>query len=361
MGVQMKNHPEYQKGQRWEFKHDIPEFEKTFVIAWVIEANPKWGSDWQETRYEVYIKYNPSCGKWIPPGMDGVVLTLTGMKLDTCVTKFLESGVELPWWWKYGRHCESETDVPKATYGGADVGDLPILLSCAKEQADKEEKRAVAIEKHLRKFQAVKKAPASRTIAESWNRIVAWLADHAPGYPFDLNPGADEKSIASFETDIGLELPGDFKESLRLHDGGACWLPPIYGDFLRIDRILEQWATYRTWQEEEGYGLGDEWIPAAIEGPIKPIWWNPRRIYITDNSGDHLTLDLDPPEDGVYGQILEHSHELGPVRVLAVSWSEFLQKTVEDLESGKYVYFENEVSLELLPALKSENRPSHLR
>ena len=58
---------------------------------------------------------------------------------------------------------------------------------------------------------------------------------------------------------------------------------------------------------------------------------------MTDNSGDHWTLDLDPPEDGAYGQILDHSHEVGPTQVLARSWTELLSQLVVDLENGKYL------------------------
>jgi cell wall assembly regulator SMI1 len=58
---------------------------------------------------------------------------------------------------------------------------------------------------------------------------------------------------------------------------------------------------------------------------------------VTDNSGDNWTLDLDPPEAGVYGQILDFSHEVGPMKVLAQSWTELLAQLVVDLENGKYL------------------------
>ncbi len=98
------------------------------------------------------------------------------------------------------------------------------------------------------------------------------------------------------------------------------------------------------------------WIPREINGPIKPIFWNPRRIYITDNSGNHLTLDLDPPEDGTYGQILDHDHEVGPTVVVAPSWSALLRQLVEDLESGKYIYFEQFGTLALLDEVERRMR-----
>ena len=84
------------------------------------------------------------------------------------------------------------------------------------------------------------------------------------------------------------------------------------------------------------------------------MFWNKKRIYVTDNSGDHLALDLDPPADGKYGQVLHHSHEIGPTEVVASGWGEFLRTLVDDLESGKYVYLEHEGSLELVEELEQE-------
>jgi cell wall assembly regulator SMI1 len=53
-------------------------------------------------------------------------------------------------------------------------------------------------------------------------------------------------------------------------------------------------------------------------------------------------LDLDPAEGGTYGQIVDHSHEVGPTSLLAVSWSEWLAQLADDLEAGKHVYLEEE-------------------
>src|ERR1700677_3273303 len=114
---------------------------------------------------------------------------------------------------------------------------------------------------------------------------------------------------------------------------------------------------YSAWQAKGEYATGD-WRAHDIKGPIKPVFWNKRRIYITDNSGDHLTLDLDPPENGRYGQVLHHSHEVGPTKVVAASWSDFLNQLAIDLESGKYIYFEYEYQLDLVEYVEEEEEMS---
>ena len=112
--------------------------------------------------------------------------------------------------------------------------------------------------------------------------------------------------MADFERSIGTQLPKDFRESLLLHDGSnedgwILW----HGELLTLDKMLKQWEMYRDWQTRGEYAIpgSDDWTTHAIDGPIKPIFWNVKRLFITDNSGDHLTLDLDPPQKGHYGQV----------------------------------------------------------
>jgi len=178
-------------------------------------------------------------------------------------------------------------------------------------------------------------------LANAWNRIVAWHeANTRPG-KFRLNPGASPAAVAAFEQAIGAKLPNDFRESLLLHDGGSeyGWIL-WYGELLSIDAMLKQWTMYRDWQASGEYAApgSTDWATESIEGPIKPIFWNVKRLFITNNSGNHLTLDLDPPQEGNHGQVFYHSHEVGSEKLLAPSWAAFLDQLADDLEAGKYIY-----------------------
>jgi cell wall assembly regulator SMI1 len=101
---------------------------------------------------------------------------------------------------------------------------------------------------------------------------------------------------------------------------------------------------YREMQTQGEYAIhgSDSWAPDSIDGPIKPSFWNPKRICLTDNSGDHLILDLDTPDEGLRGQIIDHSHEVGPQTMVATSWADLLHQLADDLEAGVYVYVEEE-------------------
>lgn len=181
------------------------------------------------------------------------------------------------------------------------------------------------------------------SVAHAWDRPAVRSA--YPTRYFRANPGASPEAIDALEREIGSPLPGDFRESLLVHDGGFdLWLLPTHGELWPVPDILSNWTRYLEGQRTGGYAdpRGGGWAASAIRGPIKPYFWSPKRLYVTDNSADHVTLDLDPPEDGRYGQVLYHRHEVGPEQVLAPSWSAYLELVAGELESGKYCYAEEE-------------------
>src|SRR5262249_37649668 len=271
----------------------------------------------------------------LPPNKDGEVLQLTKAGLDRNVTELVASGVKLPWWWVLGVRCASKKDAPDtmnvALCDGLIRDSLRALYLSLQQEQEFERQRTQAIKQAKREIKKRGPARPSKSIPESWERIRAFYPQHI------LNPGATPTAIAAFEESIGLALPDDFKESLRLHDGGDdFWFTPTSGEFLSLDGMLKQWKMYRQAQRKGEYATED-WQASDIEGPIKPVFWNTKRFFVPDNSGAHWPLVLAPPEDGAYGQILDHSHEVGPTQVLARSWTELLSQLVVGLENGKYL------------------------
>ena len=179
-------------------------------------------------------------------------------------------------------------------------------------------------------------------LVEVWQRIAVWHEDNTPAGLFRLAPGASDAEISEFETAIGNTLPADVRQSFSIHNGGLGHACLLWYEMLPLQSIFKTWQRYLEWQTNNGWGLGDDWRPFDVRGPIKPQWWTARRIPLLDADGDHVMLDLDPPEDGTYGQIIEHSHEIGPKLVLAASWLDWLNRLADGLEAGKYVYVEDE-------------------
>ena len=136
-------------------------------------------------------------------------------------------------------------------------------------------------------------------------------------------------------------LPADVRESYLLHNGTGGAFLLYFGELMTLDDIEKMWRRYGEWQEADEYGIGDDWKTSA-KGPIKPFWWSPARIPMTDNGGgDPVFLDLDPAKGGRAGQLLKYNHETGPEFVLSQSLSAWLATIANDLERGKYLYIED--------------------
>src|SRR5262249_18258046 len=56
-------------------------------------------------------------------------------------------------------------------------------------------------------------------LADLWKRIEIGLQQHKPKLRAALNPGASPKDLALVEKTVGRELPEDFKEAYRIHNG----------------------------------------------------------------------------------------------------------------------------------------------
>lgn len=165
-----------------------------------------------------------------------------------------------------------------------------------------------------------------------WQRIRETYSEDEEYAEFEFAAPATDSEIELLTETVG-ELPAEFIESLKVHNG-CTWLLG-FGELLSIEGLIQQWNMYSEWQSNDDYGKGPSWSTDELKGPVKPYWWGQKRIYVTDNSGDHVTLDLDPPGDGTYGQLIKHCHEVGPKYIIANGWFEFL-KIVPD-----FMYAEN--------------------
>jgi cell wall assembly regulator SMI1 len=179
------------------------------------------------------------------------------------------------------------------------------------------------------------------SLERDWQRIAKWYKDNTSS-GMSLAKGATTKRIATLEKALGHALPTDVRESYLLHNGTGGQFLLHFGELMTLDAIEKMWRRYGEWQQKNNYGIGDDWETHA-KGPIKPYWWSPARIPLTDNGGgDHVFLDLDPGKGGQLGQLIKYNHEVGPEFVLAKSLSRWLADIADGLEKGKYVYVEEE-------------------
>jgi len=173
-------------------------------------------------------------------------------------------------------------------------------------------------------------------MSEVVKRIIAWFAANVPRGHFKLRAGASEVQLSAAEQGMQLRLPDDVRESYLLHDGteedGAFFESyPL----LPLDRMVLLWRRAMGFEGSEFPEWKDYVKP---QGPIKKVMWNVRWVPIMEAEGDDILIDLDPAPGGSIGQVIERSHEIGPLRVLASNFREWLANYADDLENAKFQF-----------------------
>src|SRR6185369_10458815 len=126
-------------GQRWEYQTPLEEFEPTLVIG--EEAN------WGKKEYCIYIRYN-SAARGIPKNMDGVLLSMSQDDLARNVVQLVESGVQLPEWWIFGRKPGKRPPSSSVRYGCENINEtLQVILNLTRKEKEGRKARAVAVSK----------------------------------------------------------------------------------------------------------------------------------------------------------------------------------------------------------------------
>ena len=180
----------------------------------------------------------------------------------------------------------------------------------------------------------------SATIRGLWERVERWYLENAPADTLSLGPPASREEIGSTESVLAAHLPADVVDSYLVHNGSNETGVFEFGRYLlSLDEIINCWPL----AENPEYSH----FHSTPTGPIRNDIWNLGWIPLTDNgAGDHVCADLVPGEHGVIGQIIQYSHEVGPQRVLANSFADWLTRFTDELELGRFSY--DEYSLQII-------------
>lgn len=207
-------------------------------------------------------------------------------------------------------------------------------------------------------------------VADSWERIEAWLDEHFPVLELSLNPGASEEDLAKFEEAVGQSLPPDVRESWLIHDGqarlpivgwpglgrlpknaglifGATILPLLQQGEESAEGIsaLDLW---KEWAERamdsdrsdddgmliEREAPGATYPAEAIQHLRADRAWIPLGWFTED---DALGIDLEPGPEGTHGQVISFGKGDCEKCVLAESWGKLLADFADELAVGNYL------------------------
>ena len=173
---------------------------------------------------------------------------------------------------------------------------------------------------------------------KEFERFKQWLSLNYSDGLIDLNPPATDYEIEELTKILGVELPSDFLNVLRTHNGQkgeSAWLFDSQ-EFLSTHRIIEEFNTWKNLLNTQFQGKSS----TPDEG-VKNDWWNTNWIpFTSDGCGDHYCLDLSPTNTGTKGQIITLWYESGEREIVAPSFSLWFEEYVEQLYSGELIYSE---------------------
>ena len=197
-----------------------------------------------------------------------------------------------------------------------------------------------------------------RFVRDLWKRLERHLAKHAPAVLPFLNPPATDAAIRAAEKKLGVRLPPDLADSLRVHDGQPeeAGKPPhpiplVPAEHTASGVYRATWGCLASLSHLVERTLADPGMIPDIaslandfeyEGPVRRdgVWsW---LVFVDSGSGDTLTLDLDPAEGGQVGQVLSSIHDPSCLLVLAPGYREWFETLVTRYESGRYVVAEDD-------------------
>lgn len=173
------------------------------------------------------------------------------------------------------------------------------------------------------------------SIAESWERIHAWLGIHAPKILDNLNRPATDHQLHQAEKSFGCEMPEEWRELYRVHNGmnSDSNLGSLFCgmQFLTLEEAI---------REHENNSASDETtrpVRAADAGVRKEDIYNAKWIAFAHDGGETLLrIDLAPGPSGSNGQVIFTDHADDTVILLSNSLADLMSEFVRDLETGRY-------------------------
>jgi cell wall assembly regulator SMI1 len=178
-------------------------------------------------------------------------------------------------------------------------------------------------------------------VTEIWTKLEEWLRVNAPELRATMQKGASEKQIATLEVYLGVTLPNDYREFLKLCNGQTeeAEFGFFNGELLSTKGIKFQWGIWKRLLDEGSFDTSK----SKPDPGIRNDWWNPRWIPFThDGGGNHRCLDLQPSDEGTVGQVITMWHDSQERELIFPHFTAWLEHVLEGLESGQIVFDRDE-------------------
>ena len=173
------------------------------------------------------------------------------------------------------------------------------------------------------------------------------MADPFPELLETLNPPVDPSLLASFEQELSCPLPPSVKESWSIADGqdldSGCGGLFFGLHLLPLEDVMREWTFWRRAENDPSSGSNPAVLATMASVPhlwIKKAYacrgWIP---LLSDRTGNYIGVDLDPAQDGSWGQVIIFGRDFDRKCVVwrgdgEGGWGKFLAAFVDEIESG---------------------------
>jgi len=106
-------------------------------------------------------------------------------------------------------------------------------------------------------------------------------------------------------------------------------------EFYAVDKIISGYSRQKKISKEIEWL--NTWIPDYPIGTVKNTYWNPSWIPIAGSEGEYISIDGDPNEAGVIGQIIVHGGSLDYNIQVAPSLDALLSKLLHSYNNNTYL------------------------
>lgn len=152
-----------------------------------------------------------------------------------------------------------------------------------------------------------------------------------------LNAGAEKEDIAEAESLLEVSIPDEVKDLYYTHNGETADSPGVFFgiEFMPLEEVIDEIEFNKEESDaEEFLEYGPNIEP---EGAIKSRVYHDKWMPIgSDGGGNFLAVDLDPGENGKFGQIINYGSDEETFYVIAESLSDLLAFIVKSIENDDF-------------------------
>jgi cell wall assembly regulator SMI1 len=174
---------------------------------------------------------------------------------------------------------------------------------------------------------------------DPWQRILAWVEEHAPDLLDFLEPPADRAELAEAETRLAMRFPTVLRAFYALQNGTTPFavFPALDADQSAFGPLPLDEIQFLEVDDEDDAPSEEDF---EVDPGVRREFWNPGWLPFAaaGDRGDYLMLDLAPARGGRFGQVIEWRHDTNERRLAAASLEALLADVADGMEAGKYVY-----------------------